>query len=264
MIWILFIVINKSGSCIGLFSIGYLQLLQFDLISCKFELVSYFCFCISKWICKGFLVRWEVSCGRWILVWQHLGGFLTRCVWNFAKAMILWWRRALFQSDELSVTLERRGSIVQWVPCSHCTQSTVDKKCIRCFELRQKHCALCTLYKLRIVHIVQIALKSSNSPSKSICEEVTTLTDKTAKDKALTLVRCELNSLRDIHSVTQRILTCIMLVPRWILHQGEWKHWLARDRVMNRWSGCQVSTPSLWIESHLPCTKALFHVQTLM
>ena len=70
------------------------------------------CYRISvciKWICKGFLVRWEMFCGRWILVWQHLGGFLTRCVWNFAKAMILWWRRALFQSDELSVTLERRG-----------------------------------------------------------------------------------------------------------------------------------------------------------
>ena len=26
---------------------------------------------------------------------------------NFAKAMIPWWRRAIFQSDELSVTLER-------------------------------------------------------------------------------------------------------------------------------------------------------------
>ena len=110
-----------------------------------------------------------------------------------------------------------------------------------------------------IVHIVQIALKSSNSHSKSICEEVTTLTDKTAKDKALTLVRCELNNL-GMSPPWRRVLTCIMLVPRWILHQGEWKHWLARDRVMNRWSGCQVSTPSLWIESHLPCTKALFHV----
>ena len=103
----------------------------------------------------------ELSCGRWILVWQHLGGFLTRCVWNFAKAMILWWRRAIFQSDELSVTLERRGSIVQWVPCSHYAQCRTKMYKMLWAETE-------ALYIVHIVQIVQIVQKIFTECAKNV------------------------------------------------------------------------------------------------
>ena len=143
MIWILFMVINNQVLAWEYFPKDSYNC--YNLIPFRPTLSCYRISVCIKWICKECLVQWEVSCGRWILVWQHLGGFLTRCVWNFAKAMILWWRRALFQSDELSVTLERRGSNVQWVPLSHCTQSTVHKKYTRCFELIRRivHCTHC-------------------------------------------------------------------------------------------------------------------------